>query len=108
MRRAELHQKDYEALKASVISDMWFLIKDRDGQALEIMEEKGIPAIVTNVIDDQMSETIDELIVKKDKVIAIASSPYDDVVEYNLDEFEVPMLIAIYDSVEKHLELEEK
>ena len=108
MRSSELHKKDYEAMKASVISDMWFLIKDRDGSALDIMEETGIPAIVTGNFDDQESETIDELIVRKDKVIAVASSAYDDVNEYDLEEWEVPFLIAILDSVEKHIALEEK
>lgn len=108
MRSAELHKKDYEALKASIISDIWFLIKDRDGAALEIMEKKGIPAIVTITHDDQVSETIDELVVRKDKVIAIASSQYDDVVEYDLDKFEVPILLVILESVEKHLAKEDR
>ncbi len=107
MRRAELHKKDYEALKSHILSDIWFSIKDRDGQALDIGETKGIPAIVTGNFDDQESETIDELFVKKDKVIAIASSTYDDVNEYDLNEFEIPFLIAIYESVEKHIELED-
>lgn len=107
MRAAELHKKDYEALKASIISDIWFSIKDRDGAALDIRETKGIPAIVTGNFDDQFSETIEELIVRKDKVIAIASSVYDDINEYDLEEWEAPFLIAILDSVEKHLKLEE-
>ena len=107
MRTAELHMKDYEAVKASIISDIWFHIKDRDGKTIEIMERKGIPAIVTVTIDDQDSETIDELIVKGNKVIAVASN-YDDVVEYDLEEFEASFLISILDSVEKHIELEEK
>lgn len=108
MRKAELHKKDYEAIKASIISDIWFSIKDRDGSALDIMETRGIPALVTQSFDDQSSETIDELIVRKDKVIAIASSCFDDVNEYDLDEFEVPFLILILDSVEKHIEKEEE
>ena len=108
MRSAELHMKVYEAVKASIINDIWFHIKDRDGNTLDISERKGIPAIVTNAIDDQESDTIDELTVRGNKVIAIASSYFDDVQEYDLDEFEVPFLVAILDSVEKHLELEEK
>jgi len=108
MRKAELHAKDYEALKSSILSDIWFSIKDRDGATLEVMERKGIPAIVTITHDDQISETIDELIVRKDKVIAIASSLYDDVVEYDLDNFEAPMLIKILESVEKHLAKEDE
>lgn len=103
---AENWKKKYDTFKDGIITDIWFYLKDRDGAALEIMERKGIPAIVTNTIDDQESETIDELIVRKDKVIAIASSPYDDVVEYDLEKFEIPFLIAILDSVEKHIAFE--
>ena len=106
MRTAELHRKDYEAVKASIISDIWFSIKDRENNTLEITERIGIPAIVTNVIDDQESETIDSLIAESDKVIAIAST-YDNIVSYDLEEFEVPFLLDILESVEKHLELEE-
>ncbi len=95
-------------MKSQIITDIWFLIKDRDGAALDISETKGIPAIVVSAIDDQMSETINELIVRKDKVIAVASSYYDDVQLYDLDEWEAPFLIAILDSVEKHIELEEQ
>ena len=108
MRRAELHKKDYEALKSNIISDIWFSIKDRDGSTLDVRETKGIPAIVTGNFDDQFSETIEELIARKDKVIAIASSVYDDVNEYDLEEWEAPFLIVILDSVEKHLKLEEQ
>lgn len=109
MRTAELHKKDYEALKSHIISDIWFSIKDRRNMSLNIMEEKGIPAIVTVVIDDQESETIDELVVEGNSVIAFAScSGYGIESDgYNLDSFEVPMLVAILDSVEKHIELED-
>lgn len=108
MRTAELHMKDYEAVKASIISDIWFHIKDRDGQTLEIMERKGIPAIATSDPDCEDPETIDNLIVRNNKVIAVASSCFGDVNEYDIEEFEVPFLVAILDTVEKHLELEEE
>lgn len=107
MGHAETHRREYKMMKENLLTDIWYYIKNRDDKALNIMETKRIPAIVTNVIDDQESETIDELIVKNDKVIVVASN-YDEIQEYNLEEFEVPFLIAILDSVEKHLELEEK
>lgn len=106
MKTAKKFQNEYDELKADIITYIWFCIKDRNDSSLDIMETKGIPAIVTQSFDDQVSETIDELIVKEAKVIAIASSLYDDVKEYNLDDFEVPFLIQIFDSVEKHLMLE--
>jgi predicted XRE-type DNA-binding protein len=108
MRSAKLHLKDYEALKASVISDMWFLIKDRPSKSLDMMERKGIPAIITHYIDDQESEILDEIIVEDDRVIAKASVYGEPVAEYKMDEFEIPMLIAILDSMEKHLDKEDK
>jgi hypothetical protein len=108
MRSAELHKKDYEALKASIISDIWFQIKDRENKTLEIMEEKGIPAIVTQTFDEQESETIDQLEVRGSKVIAHAScGGYDIENKYDIETFEAPMLLDILESVEKHLELEE-
>lgn len=107
MKSPEKFRKEYDTLKANIIGDMQFHIEDRDGLALDMGETKGIPAIVIGYFDDQFSETIDELIVKKHKVIAIASGPFDDVNEYDLDEYEVPFLIAIYESMVKHIELED-
>lgn len=101
-------QYQYNELKESVITDIWSRVKDQDNQTLDITEEKGIPAIVTGNFDDQESETIDELEVKGTKVIALASSYYDGTRDYDLDEFEVPFLIAILDSVEKHIALEDE
>lgn len=108
MGHAALHRKEYKDMKDNLITDIWFFIKNRDGASLEMGERKGIPALVVSTIDDQESEVIDELVVKDSKVIAIASSYYDNVNEYDLEEFEVPFLIDILDSVEKHLEFEKK
>jgi hypothetical protein len=113
MRKAELHKRDYESLKASILSDIWFHIKDREDKTLELTERKGIPAIVTQTFDEQQSELIDELKAEGDiesiKVIALAScGGYDVEMEYDLERFEAPMLLDILDSVEKHLELEKK
>jgi len=109
MRNAKLYKKEYDDLKDSIISDMWFLIKHRENATLNIMEEKGIPAIVTQTFDEQESETIDMVKVEENKVIAYAScGGYDMEMEYDLEDFEVPTLIVILDSVEKHIALEEK
>lgn len=106
--RANMWQYQYDELKSSVITDIWSRVKDRPDQTLDLMEERGIPAIVTGNFDDQESETIDELVVKDGKVIANASSSYGGEQEFNLDDWEVPFLIAILDSVEKHIALEDK
>ena len=105
MKRAEIWSKQYDEMKSQIITDIWFLIKDREGKSLDIMEKKGIPAIV--IIDDQFSETIDELIVDEDKVRAVSSDYDADFYTYDLNKFEAPILIAILDSVEKHLALKE-
>ena len=107
-KTAEVWKDAYETMKSQIITDIWFLIKDREDATLDITEEKGIPALVTGNFDDQESETICDLVARKDKVIAIATSYYDNDQEYDLDEWEVPFLVTILDSVEKHLELEEK
>jgi len=104
MKESENYQKKYETLKKSIITDIWTIVKAQPDRSMEIMEMKNCPAIVTYVIDDQESEVINELYINGNHVIAIAS--YDDnETEYNLNEFETPMLIAILESVEKHLEI---
>lgn len=108
MKKAEDYKKRYEELKAWLMGDLWFIIKERPGQMVDITETPGIPALVTGNFDDQESETIDEIIVRDNKVIAIASSYYAPEQEYNLEEWEVPFLVAILESVEKHIELEDQ
>jgi hypothetical protein len=80
------------------------LLRTQPYDRLEIMEERNIPAIVLQTIDDQFSEVIDEVIIDGSKVKAWTSC-IDDEAEYDIESFEIPMLIAIYDSVDKHLEL---
>jgi len=107
MKRAELHKMQYDLLKESIITDTWLHIKDRDGSTLDIMKEKSIPAIVVGEIDHPLTEVIDEVVVKNDKIFALTSTAYGDTDKYDLEDFEVPFLIAILDSVEKHIELED-
>jgi hypothetical protein len=97
---------DYSKLKYSITSTIWQLVKEEPNKTLNLMEEKGIPAIVTQTFDEQESEVIDELRAEDSKIIAYAScGGYDIENEYDLDKFEVPFLIDILESVEKHLEL---
>ena len=53
---------------------MWFLIKDRENKNLDLMEQKGIPAIVTQTFDEQESEVIDFLEVRGNKVIVVPAA----------------------------------
>lgn len=106
MTNSSEYKKQYDELKARIIGDIWYVLKEHDGEALDIGETKGCPAIVTQSFDDQESEVIDELIIKNNKVIAVASSYYDDVNEYDIDEFDIPFLIVIYESIEKHIKIE--
>jgi hypothetical protein len=111
MRKAELHKKDYEALKSSVLSDLWFLIKDRADHSLDISETKGIPAIVFQSWEDGgINETLDEIFVQGSNVYVISSCPEYNIEgeETDIEKFEVPFLIEILASVEKHLAREEE
>ncbi len=99
--------KNYNDLKSDIITDIWYLIKDIETGSLDITEKPGIPAIVTAEYTIQASETIDEIVIIGSEVIAIASC-HDDINEYNLDIFEVPMLISILESVEKNIEILKK
>ena len=94
---------EYKILKDRIIGEIWDVVRKQPLQTLDIMETKDCPAIITKVVDDQESEVIDELVESGADVLAIASYSGENF-EYNLEEFEVPMLIAIMESVEKHLE----
>ena len=99
---------EYSKLKDSIVSIIWAYVCEKPDKTLNIMEEKGIPAIVTQTFNEQESEVIDELKADGSKVIALAScGGYDIENEYDLDKFEVPMLLDILESVEKHLKLED-
>lgn len=97
-------RNDYDKLKNDIITAIWMMIRTQPDDRLEIMEERDIPAIIIQTIDDQISEVIDELVIDGSKVKAWTSM-YDEYAEYDIESFDIPMLIAIYDSVDKHLEL---
>jgi hypothetical protein len=105
MTRAEGYNKDYGVLKNDIIRDIFFLIKDQDiendidSNELDISRHE----IITQVIDDQESEVIHNLELRGSQIIAHAGI-YEDDIEYNLEEFEVPMLIKILEAAEKILE----
>lgn len=103
MTRADHFKTAYASLKESIIGEIRDIVRHQDDQFLELTETRKIPAIVTMVIDDQESETIRDLFIKGNVVMASAGV-YDDDTEYNLNEFEVPFLIKILDSAIKHSE----
>ena len=106
MKESENYQKKYEILKESIITDIRTIIKSQPARSMEIMETKNCPAIVTFVIDDQECEVISELYIDGSHIKAIAGV-YESESEYDLDEFEIPMLVAILESVEIHLDMPE-
>jgi hypothetical protein len=108
MKASEEFRHKYNSLKDDLVTEIWSLIlssggEDEDVKELDIREKRGCPAVVTQVIDDQQSEVIHTLLVKEDSVIAVAGI-YEDDNEYDIDEFEIPMLLIILESVEKHIE----
>jgi hypothetical protein len=97
---------EYLALKENILTDIFWYIKDQiegeESTTMDLAETKDCPAVVTQVINDQESEVIHELYIKGPDVIAKAGV-YEDNVEYNLNTFEIPMLLSILESVEGHL-----
>jgi hypothetical protein len=97
MTRADHFKASYAALKESIIGEIKDIVRHQDDRVMELMETKRTPALVTQVIDDQESETIHEIFIKGNDVIASAGI-YEDDVEYNLNDLEVPLLIEILNS----------
>ena len=103
VRKSEELKNEYQVLKDRIIGEIWDVVRKQPLQKLEILETEDCPAIITNYVDDEESETITDLVESGADVLAIATYGGEEF-EYNLEEFEVPMLIAIMESVEKHLE----
>jgi hypothetical protein len=103
MTRADHFKTAYASLKETIIGEIRDILKHQDDQVMELMESKRAPALVTMVIDDQESETIHEIFFKGNDVIASAGI-YEDDVEYNLKDLEVPLLIEILNSATIHSE----
>ena len=98
MTRADHFKNAYAALKENIIYEIRDIVRHQDDRTMELMETKRTPALVTQVIDDQESETIHEIYIDdKDRLIASAGI-YEDDVEYNLNDLEVPLLIEILNS----------
>jgi hypothetical protein len=95
------YKKNYDDLKANIITEIWMILREQPNETMGLFETKDCPA-VTNMIDNE-PETLHDLYVKGNKVMATAGI-YEDDFDYDLEEFEAPMLIKIFESVEKHLE----
>jgi hypothetical protein len=104
MTRADHFKNAYAALKENIIYEIRDIVRHQDDRVLELYESRRTPALVTQVIDDQESETIHELYIDdKDRLLATAGVYVDDV-EYNLNDLEVPLLIEILNSATIHTE----
>jgi hypothetical protein len=98
MTRAEHFKHSYASLKETIISEIKDIVRHQDDQILEVLETRKTPALVTQVIDDQESETIHDLYIdNKDRLMASAGI-YEDDTYYDLNEFEVPFLIEVLNS----------
>jgi hypothetical protein len=105
MTRADHFRESYAGLKETIIGEIRDIVRHQDDQLMELMETKRTPALVTQVIDDQESETIRDLYLKENNVVMASAGVYEDDTYYNLNEFEVPFLLAILDSAEKHTDV---
>ena len=105
-KKSDNWKRTYDVVQTHVINDIKEMIIDREDSCVDITETRGIPSLVTEIIDDQLSETIDSVYVKDNEVYASASA-WDKTHEYNLNTFDMKFLIAILESIEKHIEQEE-
>ena len=105
-KKSDNWKRTYDVVQTHVINDIKEMIIDREDSCVDITETRGIPFLVTEIIDDQLSETIDSVYVKDNEVYARASA-WDKTHEYNLNTFDTKFLIAILESIEKHIEQEE-
>jgi hypothetical protein len=105
-KKSDNWKRTYDVVQTHVINDIKEMIIDREDSCVDITETRGIPSLVTEIIDDQLSETIDSVYVKDNEVYASASA-WDKTHEYNLNTFDTKFLIAILESIEKHIEQEE-
>jgi len=105
-KKSDNWKRTYDVVQTHVINDIKEMIIDREDSCVDITETRGIPFLVTEIIDDQLSETIDSVYVKDNEVYASASA-WDKTHEYNLNTFDTKFLIAILESIEKHIEQEE-
>ena len=105
-KKSDNWKRTYDVVQTHVIDDIKEMIIDREDSCVDITETRGIPSLVTEIIDDQLSETIDSVYVKDNEVYARASA-WDKTHDYNLNTFDMKFLIAILESIEKHIEQEE-
>ncbi len=105
-KKSDNWKRTYDVVQTHVINNIKEMIIDREDSCVDITETRGIPSLVTEIIDDQLSETIDSVYVKDNEVYARASA-WDKTHDYNLNTFDMKFLIAILESIEKHIEQEE-
>lgn len=98
MTRADHFKNAYASLKETIIYEIRDIVRHQDDRVLELMESKRTPALVTQVIDDQESETIHELYIDENDRLLASAGIYEDDVVYNLNDLEVPLLIEILNS----------
>jgi hypothetical protein len=98
MTRADHFKNAYAALKENIIYEIRDIVRHQDDRVMELMETKRTPALVTQVIDDQESETIHDLYIDENDRLLASAGIYEDDVVYNLNDLEVPLLIEILKS----------
>ena len=91
-KKSDNWKRTYDVVQTHVINDIKEMIIDREDSCVDITETRGIPSLVTEIIDDQLSETIDSVYVKDNEVYARASA-WDKTHDYNLNTFDMKFLI---------------
>jgi DNA repair protein RadC len=104
MTRVDHFKTAYASLKETIIGEIRDIVRHQDDGLMELLETRKTPALVTQTIDDQESETIHELFIDDRNNVIASAGIYEDDVNYNLYNFEVPFLIQILDSAIIHTE----
>ena len=103
MTRVDHFKTAYADLKKTLIGEIRDIVRHQDDQILDLFETQRTPALVTMVVDDQESETINCLYINGNDTM-VSAGIFDDDTQYNLEEFEVPFLIEILNSAIVHTE----
>ena len=102
MSRSTHFTQTYDDLKNQIINEIYNLVRHEDDQILELLETHRCKALITGG-DEYDPQIIHDLYINEEDRLMASAGVYEDDTEYDINEFEVPFLIEILNSVEKHI-----
>ena len=100
-RKYKTFKDEYDDLKTNIITNIWFCVYNQVNHTLDMTDHRET-VVLQSWDDNQISETIDELVILGADLISISScSEYNiEGEENNLKDFEIPQLLNILRVVE--------